>query len=74
MKTYPLHYTNGDNPHSGITEREALRQIANKYGVPADELVTEEDEGERPRTLVWLNETDADQDDGSNAVAELIEK
>lgn len=45
---------------------DALRIISGKYKVPESQLVTDT---EGTRTLVWLNEDDAKNDDGAKAAA-----
>lgn len=72
MKTYSLHFNDGSNSRMGITKDAALWAIADKYNTEITELVIDEQGGERPRILVWLNEADAENDSGENAVAELV--
>lgn len=64
-----LHYNDGNNSRYGISLAAALDQIASKYGMNADDLVTSEDDA---RILVWLDEESAADDPGLNAVAEII--
>ena len=73
MNSYTLHYNDGSNSRYGIALSTALEQIADKYDVDVDDLVTHEDDGESPRILVWTSEDEAENDAGQNAVAELIE-
>ena len=72
MKSYTLHYSDGDQSSYGLSKSGALLLVADKYGVEASDLVTHEDDGESPRILVWESEEDAENDAGENAVAELI--
>lgn len=65
---YQTTYADGGSDNSSSTLAGALRCIANRYGVVASELVTNDDGS---RTLVWLTEDDAANDDGVSAVAEI---
>lgn len=64
-----IHFNDGSNSRMGHPAYTALLTIAQKYGVAASDLVTEEcADG---RTLVWLDEASAANDDGAHAVAEI---
>jgi hypothetical protein len=64
-------YADGTPVMTADTQDEALDLIARRYSVSPADLVTHEDCGERPRTLVWTSEEDAQEDDGAHAVAEI---
>ena len=66
---YQTTYSDGASGDNSRTMAGALRNIANRYGVTADSLVTDEEGVER--TLVWLDEESAENDAGQNAVAEI---
>lgn len=65
---YKATYADGGYDNNSSTLAGALRCIANRYGVDAGSLVTNDDGS---RTLVWLTEDDAANDDGAHAVAEI---
>lgn len=67
---YNITYADGGNDNSA-TMAGACKKIANRYGVAKKSLVTNNDGA---RTLVWLDEASAENDDGANAVAEIQEK
>jgi hypothetical protein len=68
-KPVRLSYADGTTGETCDTEEIALEAVASRYRVPAEDLETEENNG---RTLVWLSAEDAQNDDGSNAVAEIV--
>ncbi len=63
-------YSNGTPSDTANTTEEALEIIAAAKGVDAADLITD-DSGDR--TLVWLSEEDAENDDGAKAVAQITE-
>lgn len=68
--SYNTTFSDGTSDVNSETFEGALRVIANRYEVAVDDLVTEESE---ERTLVWLDEDSAKNDDGAKAVAEIRE-
>lgn len=67
--TKTIHFADGTQTRYADNRDAAVSLIARKYDVAVSDLVTD-DSGERE--LVWLSESDADNDDGANAVAEIV--
>jgi len=64
-----IHFTDGTQTRYADNRDAAIALIARKYEVAVSDLVTDDSD---ERELVWLNEADADNDDGANAVAEIV--
>lgn len=64
-----IHFSDGTSSVNSDTMNGALRVIARRYNTDVSSLVTEYDGA---RTLVWLDEETANNDDGSRAVAEIL--
>ena len=69
---YNTHFSDASAPDSSSTWNGALRVIAHRYQVKLDDM--EWEENDTGRTLVWLDEVSAKNDDGGKAVAEIIEE
>jgi hypothetical protein len=61
-------YSDGARATTADSQDDAIALIASRYSLDPADLVTEESD---ERTLVWLSESDAANDDGSSAVAEI---
>lgn len=66
--SYNTTFSDGTSDVNSGTFGGALRVIANRYSVAVDTLSVETSDD---RTLVWMSGGDAENDDGSNAVAEI---
>jgi hypothetical protein len=69
---FNTHFSDASVADNSSTWNGALRLIADRYQVNLDDMEWEETVA--GRTLVWLDETSAKNDDGGNAVAEIIEE
>lgn len=68
MPAYTIRYASG----STTTHADYQSATAEIHGAYPD-AYTHECDGEDPRTLVWACEDDSEGDDGSDAVAEIVE-
>jgi hypothetical protein len=66
------HFSDASAADYSSTWNGALRVIAHRYQVKLDDM--EWEETDTGRTLVWLDEASAKNDDGGKAVAEIIEE
>lgn len=70
MKTsYNTNFSDGTNSVNSSSLDGALRVVANRYSKQVSDLVTDTNED---RTLVWLDEASAENDNGAKAVAEIV--
>jgi hypothetical protein len=69
---YNTHFSDASVPDNSSTWNGALRVIAHRYQVKLDDM--EWEESDAGRTLVWLDEASAKNDDGGKAVAQIIEE
>jgi hypothetical protein len=70
--SYNTHFSDASAPDNSSTWNGALRVIAQRYQVKLDNM--EWEENDIGRTLVWLDEASAKNDDGGKAVAEIVEE
>ena len=70
--SYNTHFSDAGDPDNSSPWNGALRVIAHRYHVKLDDMQWEEND--TGRTLVWLDEASAKNDDGGKAVVEIIEK
>ena len=76
-KTIEISHANGEPRQYAASMDVATMMLEERYG---DEIVIFEDwesatfDGSVERKLVWANEDDADNDNGSNSVAEIIRR
>jgi hypothetical protein len=68
--SYNTHFSDASAADYSSTWNGALRVIAHRYQVKLDDMQWEEND--TGRTLVWLDEATAKNDDGGKAVAEII--
>lgn len=66
MKSYKVTFADGTQD---VISTSPLGVIAHRYGVDELDLVESEDDADR--TLVWLDEESAENDDVANAVAQF---
>ena len=71
---FELHHNDGTDSRYPDSERDAIRLCGERYG---DDLAIGAWDSSTPdseRRLVWQNDDDASNDDGSKAVAEIIRR
>lgn len=71
--TLTIHHNNGNQTLYADNMGQAMSMLQNQYGIGI--IVNHTWETRTPdteRLLVWASESDADDDDGSKAVAEIV--